>query len=165
MIFLRARKPNMKRSLSMICLVVCVLCAPSILLGQTVTQQAPLSGGPATFNPNASPTLPPATPQGALAPTNSAPQGAASANWPQYHYSQHNNPFYDGGTPGGMVSDTIDWFMALPSNLMDRMSEFVDTRFFPQKPATSGGASPGTANSAPAPVTLPPATAYTPGSN
>lgn len=149
----------MRNSLKTFVLVLCALSLATMVQAQSVSQQAPHVGpSGSAFQ------LPPQNVDPGRLQNNvgANPPVSAAQSWPQYQYPQHNNPFYDGGTPGGMVSDTIDWLMALPSGLMDRFGEFVDTRFFPQKPATSGAPeSPGSSpNQTQAP--LPPANAYNP---
>ncbi len=149
----------MKYSLTLLGLALSILYLTIMAPAQIVSQQSPYA------NPSSGAYQAPAANTNLTGPQgtgNATAAGSGNQNWPQYQYPQHNNPFYDGGTPGGMVSDTIDWLVALPSNLMDRFSEFMDTRFFPQKPATSGaqGSQSGAANQPPAP--LPPANAYDP---
>ncbi|MFH0957849.1 MAG: hypothetical protein V1897_04015 [Pseudomonadota bacterium] len=66
-------------------------------------------------------------------------QGQNAQSWPNYPYSQYNNPYYDGGSPGSFVSGVIDWALAFPSSTWDRLSEFLDNNLFPRSPATYGG--------------------------
>ena len=145
----------MKSSVKLLGVVAILVCVPLLVQAQTVTQQGPVAPGSAPTAPVAG--APYAQPQGAGYPNNGA------QHWAQHQYPQQNNPYYDGGTPGGMVADTIDWFVALPSNLMDRFSELMDTRVFPQKPATSGQGASQPAPQAGQPQQLPPASAYSPG--
>jgi hypothetical protein len=152
----------MKNSLNVVILGLVVILMNSVVQAQTVTQQAPVPVGPGVFAPGPGQFQDPINVPGNPGQTRSGSQTPGAQHWPQYQYPQHNNPYYDGGTPGAMVSDTVDWLMALPSNLMDRFSEYMDTKFFPAKPATSGSPAPrqGAANPSGAP--LPPANAYNP---
>ena len=150
----------MKYSLRLSLFFLCMLGFPLLAQAQTVTQQSPFSGTSSNVYSAPAGNVEPLRPQGNVSANQ---QGPGYQGLPNHPYPQQNNPFYDGSTPGGMVSDTIDWIVAFPSNLMDRVSEYLDTRFFPSTPATSGvqGAQPGNSNPAPAP--LPPANAYKPG--
>lgn len=69
-------------------------------------------------------------------------QGAGSdaGQWPYYPYPQYHNPYYDERImrPRDALSGTIDWLLTLPSNVMDRVSNFLDGTVFPQAPATRG---------------------------
>lgn len=65
--------------------------------------------------------------------------GESASQWPNYPYSQYNNPYYDGGNQGNLVSGLIDWALAFPSSTWDRLSEFLDNNLFPRSPATYGG--------------------------
>jgi hypothetical protein len=66
-----------------------------------------------------------------------APQ-AGQGGHPNYPYPQHHNPYYDELNPRLFISNTLEWLIALPSNFMDRVSNFIDGQFFPEVPATSG---------------------------
>ncbi len=103
---------------------------------------------------------PPPQPQYQAAPT---PPGVQQSEWPHYPYPQYHNPYYRQMSPRDAISGTIDWFFALPSHLMDRLSSFLDGNVFPQVPATQG------AKSQPRPQVVPrtgppppPATVYSP---
>ncbi len=150
----------MKKSLRLSGFLLCVISLPIVVQAQSVTQQAPFSGQSGNAY-----SVPAGNVDQSRMPGNvvANPQASGNQGAPQYQYSQHNNPFYDGSTPGGMVSDTIDWIVGLPSNFMDRVSEYLDTRFFPQKPATSGSPATQSGNSGQAQNPLPPASAYNPG--
>ena len=150
----------MKDSLRISLFFLCMLGFPLMAQAQVVTQQSPFSGSSSNVYSAPAGNVEPLRTQGNLSAN---PQASGYQGLPNQPYPQQNNPFYDGSTPGGMVSDTIDWIVALPSNLMDRVSEYLDTRFFPSKPATSGVQGTQPANSNPAPTPLPPANAYTPG--
>ena len=93
---------------------------------------------------------------------------ANSPGWPNYAYPQYNNPYYDGGSPGNMVSGAIDWALGFPSSVWDRFSEYLDKNLFPRSPATYGG-NPQVQSVAPQadsqlPQNLPPANSYKPDS-
>ncbi len=69
-------------------------------------------------------------------------QGQAGGNttgWPNYPYPPYHNPYYDGGTPGNLLSGAIDWVLEFPSSAWDRFSEFLDSKLFPNSAATYGG--------------------------
>ncbi|MCX5872704.1 MAG: hypothetical protein NTY51_05645 [Deltaproteobacteria bacterium] len=101
-----------------------------------------------------------------LQPSQTEP-GQNVASWPNYPYPQHHNPYYDGGSPGNMVSGAIDWALSFPSSVWDRLSEFLDYNVFPRSPATHGGGpqvqSIAPQNSGQQPQNLPPAKSYNPG--
>ena len=64
---------------------------------------------------------------------------AGAGQWPYYPYPPYHNPYYNQRMNARQaLSGTIDWFFALPSNLMDRVSGFLDGRIFPQMPASQG---------------------------
>ncbi|MBM4327739.1 MAG: hypothetical protein FJ118_11315 [Deltaproteobacteria bacterium] len=105
-----------------------------------------------------------AGPYGEAAPHNSPQVGQGA--YPNYPYPRHHNPYYDELNPRIAISNALEWLIALPSNFMDRVSNFIDGQLFPEAPATSGGAGdasapafqppPGYDSSAP----LPPAKPY-----
>ncbi len=64
---------------------------------------------------------------------------AADPDMPCYPYPKYHNPYYDGAPPGSVISDVIQWLMDLPSGAMEKLSDLVDSRLFPAKPATDGG--------------------------
>ncbi|MEI6135396.1 MAG: hypothetical protein WCP72_10515 [Desulfomonile sp.] len=66
-------------------------------------------------------------------------QAENAQSWPNYPYSHYNNPYYDGGSPGNLISGVIDWALAFPLSTWNRLSEFLDTNLFPRSPATYGG--------------------------
>ncbi|MGB6067754.1 MAG: hypothetical protein WBG50_23355 [Desulfomonilaceae bacterium] len=86
---------------------------------------------------------------------------------PSYPYPPYHNPYYNGVSAGEFLSGTVDWLFNLPSGLIDRVANFMDGNFFPQTPATQGGApqsqvqgeSPVQENRVPT-QTLPPASSY-----
>lgn len=90
-------------------------------------------------------------------------QGADEPGLPQYPYPAYPNPFFDGTSARNFLAGTMDWLITLPSNLLDRFSNYVDGTVFPQAPATHGQ---GPNVSAPQPPTpgslepLPPASPY-----
>ncbi|MGO8881554.1 MAG: hypothetical protein ACLQMS_18905 [Desulfomonilaceae bacterium] len=96
------------------------------------------------------------------------PQSQSSApGWPNYAYPEYNNPYYDGSSPGKMVSGAIDWALSFPSSVWDQFSGYLDSKLFPRSPATYGGKSPQVQPVAPQnpvgePPNLPPANSYTP---
>ena len=97
------------------------------------------------------------------------PQSQSNApGWPNYTYPEYNNPYYDGSSPGNMVSGAIDWALSFPSSVWDQFSGYLDSKLFPRSPATYGGKSPQAQSVAPhnpdlEPPNLPPANSYTPG--
>ncbi len=58
---------------------------------------------------------------------------------PLYPYPPYHNPYYNGASAGEFLSGTVDWLFGLPSSLIDRVANFMDSSFFPQAPATHGG--------------------------
>ncbi|MGC8658469.1 MAG: hypothetical protein ACP5U1_05285, partial [Desulfomonilaceae bacterium] len=74
--------------------------------------------------------------QNQTAPVSPQPQSAGNTNgWPSYPYPPYRNPYYDGGTPGNVLSGVIDWMLEFPSSAWDRFSEYLDSKFFPSSPA------------------------------
>jgi hypothetical protein len=124
-------------------------------------QQPSFTPGPGSISPAAA-----TTPNAVGAPQSEQSQN--SAVYPNYPYPQYNNPYYDGGSPGNMVSGAIDWALSFPSSAWDRLSEFLDNKVFPRAAATYGGApqvqtvAPGAA--AQQPQSLPQANSYNPDS-
>jgi len=64
-----------------------------------------------------------------------------SPDWPSYPYPRYHNPYYEGAAARDFASGTLDWVMSLPSNVFDRVSNFLDGHVFPQAPATHGSSS------------------------
>ncbi|MGA8830847.1 MAG: hypothetical protein WB554_04515 [Desulfomonilaceae bacterium] len=129
-----------------------------------IGSQAPQQGDPP--NPvNHAPIVPRA---GSGSGQPSQPQSQSNApGWPNYAYPEYNNPYYDGSSPGKMVSGAIDWALSFPSSVWDQFSGYLDSKLFPTSPATYGGKSPQVLPVAPQnPVrespNLPPANSYTP---
>lgn len=94
-----------------------------------------------------------------------------SSGWPNYPYPPYHNPYYQGVSPRDMFSGTLDWLLAFPSTVMERVSGFMDRSFFPPSPAAQGGASQLPSSSSPQPQmshgpepSLPPAGPSVPGS-
>lgn len=93
-----------------------------------------------------------------------APSAGAAQDGPTYPYPPYHNPYYDGTSARNFVNGSIEWLFGLPGQAIDTVSNFIDNRFFPQQPATSGGfpqpvpAPPVPANQTP----LPPASTYVP---
>ncbi len=109
------------------------------------------------------PARPPASYQVQPLPGDSS--GINYAEWPTYPYPQYHNPYYDSAHQArSFVSGTIDWLFNLPSDLVDRFSNYMDGTFFPPTPATSGSqqgshvsGTPNPPGQAPGPVPLSPA--------
>ena len=128
-------------------------------LSPSGAQQPNIAPGPGSFPPVSS------TAPNTLCASQSEPSQNAGA-WPNYPYPQYNNPYYDGGSPGNMVSGAIDWALSFPASAWDKLSEFLDSKVFPRAAATYGGApqvqtvAPGAA--AQQPQSLPQANSYNP---
>jgi hypothetical protein len=74
------------------------------------------------------------------APPSTQPQTTNSPeNWPNYPYPKYLNPYYENAPSRNFLTDAVDWFMAVPSNLMGNVCDFLDRRVFPKVPATHGG--------------------------
>jgi hypothetical protein len=58
---------------------------------------------------------------------------------PTYPYPPYHNPYYTGRSAGNVLSGLIDWIVGLPTNAMNRFSNFMDDKVFPTAPATHGG--------------------------
>ena len=58
---------------------------------------------------------------------------------PTYPYPPYHNPYYTGRSAGNVLSGLIDWIVGLPTNVMNRFSNFMDEKVFPTAPATHGG--------------------------
>lgn len=58
---------------------------------------------------------------------------------PAYPYPPYHNPYYTGRSAGNVLSGLIDWIVGLPTNVMNRFSNFMDDKVFPTAPATDGG--------------------------
>ena len=61
---------------------------------------------------------------------------------PHYPYPPYPNPFYQGASQQDPLAEGVQWLRGLPSNVVHRVSAFIDTNLFPKKAATHGGASP-----------------------
>jgi hypothetical protein len=72
------------------------------------------------------------------APARDANAGTDATGWPVYPYPQYHNPHYGGSSPRDIFSGTVDWLIGFPSTLMDRVSNFLDRKVFPQVPAAQG---------------------------
>ena len=96
------------------------------------------------------------------------PQSQSSApGWPNYAYPEYNNPYYDGSSPGKMVSGAIDWALSFPSSVWDQFSGYLDSKLFPKVAGhvwgqISSGSACSSAESGREPPNLPPANSYTP---
>jgi hypothetical protein len=158
-------------------LVLCVISAAN------AWQTQPAATGPAvsTAQPSAPPAAPSFTgpPQGygqqyppAAAYPNQAGATPAPGNaqaGPTYPYPPYHNPYYDGNSVRNVLNGTVEWLFGLPGQAVETVSNFIDARFFPVQPATSGGQSQQAPvqqpPAQPVPVTpapLPPASAYAP---
>ena len=106
-----------------------------------IPSQAPAGPAPYAPSPGSNPGYygPPAAPQqyGQASPQAGADTG--QGQYPQYPYPKYHNPYYDGISPRAVVTDTLEWFFTLPSNIMNRFSNFIDSTVYPQAPATHGG--------------------------
>lgn len=68
--------------------------------------------------------------------------GPSTGEWPYYPYPPYHNPYYEQRmSPRDALTGTIDWLLALPSSVMDRIGNFLDGRVFPQAPAAQGARS------------------------
>ncbi len=59
---------------------------------------------------------------------------------PKYPYPPYHNPYYDNSASKDPLNAAVDWLKRLPHSIVDRVVGFVDNRFYPSVPATSGGA-------------------------
>jgi hypothetical protein len=84
---------------------------------------AALGRPPASYRPHVSPTEP----------------AAEESDFPRYPYPAHPNPYYEGAENRNVLSEGIGWLKGASTTLVDRVSNFVDMKFFPAKPATHGG--------------------------
>ena len=118
----------MKNSLNVVIRGLVVILMNSVVQAQTVTQQAPVPVGPGVFAPGPGQFQDPINVPGNPGQTRSGSQTPGAQHWPQYQYPQHNNPYYDGGTPGAMVSDTVDWahIMVVSEHIQYRLPVFVE---------------------------------------
>lgn len=115
--------------------------------------------------PNAQPGY--TNPQGYQQPTAEAYPPPNQSPYPNYPYPPYHNPYYNGMSPKNMLSNTIDWLLALPSTVAGNFSNILDSRVFPAQPAGSGGRPPHTVQPSAPPVPdsaptgpLPPAQPY-----
>lgn len=105
----------------------------------TIAQPAPQAPAPPYAGPpqNYWQQYPPAAAypnQAGVAPSQGTAQGG-----PTYPYPPYNNPYYDGTSARDVLNGTIEWLVGLPGQAIDSVSNFIDARFFPVQPATSGG--------------------------
>jgi hypothetical protein len=81
-------------------------------------------------------------PQAQPQPTTQYQQSGTAASqgeWPYYPYPPYHNPYYEQRMSArDAFSGTIDWLLAFPSSVMDRIGNFLDGRVFPQAPAAQG---------------------------
>ncbi|MGC8907045.1 MAG: hypothetical protein ACP5M0_06335 [Desulfomonilaceae bacterium] len=135
---------------------------PSTVAGAATPQSiaAPQSY---SSNPSAAPPVP-NTPQGSIPNEVSNPVDASG--WPVYPYPSYHNPFYSENSARDLFSGTVDWIIGFPTTVMDRLSNFLDRKVFPQTPATHGARSPNPNGVQPLyvaperPASLPPAKPY-----
>ncbi len=75
------------------------------------------------------------------------PQQAPTAQdgWPHYPYPQYHNPYYEGPPNKNLLTHAVDWVLAVPSNAIEHLCDFLDRRVFPKIPATHGGGQQGDA--------------------
>lgn len=73
------------------------------------------------------------------------PQETANTQdgWPTYPYPQYHNPYYEGAAARNLLTEAVDWIVAVPSNVVGKVCDFLDTRVFPNVPATHGGSQKG----------------------
>lgn len=83
-------------------------------------------------------------------------------DFPQYPYPRYHNPYFDGADAKNFFSNVFDWVFRLPSNLVNRFSDYVDTTFFPPTPATHGRSVQPARPSQRRPGSLPPAARFEP---
>jgi hypothetical protein len=94
--------------------------------------------------------------------------GASQPGHPQYPYPPYHNPYFGGYSARNFVSNTIDWLITLPSNVLDRFSNYLDGTIFPRAPATHGQSVqpdtsvPHQSRHTPSTEPLPPASVYNP---
>jgi hypothetical protein len=72
---------------------------------------------------------------------------SAQAGEPNYPYPPYHNPYYEGPPTRNLLTDAVEWIVAVPSNVMGNFCDFLDRRVFPNVPATSGGAQRGASES------------------
>jgi len=143
-------------------LVLLTVVASAYVWGETL----PLPTNPplGTLSQGTAPGQPPMNQPGGEASLSTDPSG-----WPVYPYPQYHNPYYRSSSPRDIFSGTVDWLVSFPTTLMDRVSNFLDRKVFPQVPAAQGSRSPapGQVQSLPPvpekPASLPAAMPYKPG--
>ncbi len=136
---------------------------PNTASGAATSQSIAASQSYSSSNPSSAPPVPNA-PQGSISSDASMP--VDSSGWPVYPYPSYHNPFYSENSARDLFSGTVDWIIGFPSTVMDRVSNFLDRKVFPQTPATHGAGSPNPKAVQPLyvapekPATLPPAKPY-----
>lgn len=139
------------RSIMATLLVLLTVVTPAYVWGETL----PLPSNPplGTLSPGTAPGQPlsqqspsyPVQPSGQLPttqPAGEASLGSDASGWPAYPYPEYHNPYYRGSSPRDIFSGTVDWLVTFPTTLMDRVSNFLDRKVFPQIPAAQGSRSP-----------------------
>lgn len=134
--------------------------------GPTVTIVQPAAQAPAPPYAGTPPSYGQQHPPAAAYPEQAgvAPSPGSAQAGPQYPYPPYHNPYYDGTSARNVLNGTIEWLFGLPGQAVETVSNFIDARFFPVQPATSGGQpQQAPAQSVPPNRTpLPPAGTYTP---
>jgi hypothetical protein len=136
---------------------------PRTAAGTAASQSIAAPQSYSSSNQSAAPPVP-NTPQGSIPNDVSAPVDASG--WPVYPYPSYHNPFYTENAARDLFSGTVDWIIGFPTTVMDRLSNFLDRKVFPQTPATHGARSPNPNGVQPLyvapekPATLPPAKPY-----
>ncbi len=149
--------------------IVCTTILILICASWAFAQQSPSSVSTTSTSPPAVgsaytvPRQPVAPPQTAIPRPSEAyqPQAipgetpAEDPGVPHYPYPPYPNPFYEQSPQQKPLADGVKWLRGLPSHVADRFSSFIDTTFFPNKPATHGGASSAEPQAAPPAQSLP----------
>jgi hypothetical protein len=58
--------------------------------------------------------------------------------YPTYPYPPYHNPYFEGRVQPSFITRTLDWLFSVHTGVMDRVADYVDGKFFPRAPATSG---------------------------
>jgi hypothetical protein len=95
---------------------------PGLLRAGPSTSGATLNRPPASYRPYSGPADPPAD----------------ENEFPRYPYPPFPNPYFEGASNRNVLSEGIDWIWGASTSVAGRVSNFVDARLFPAKPATQG---------------------------
>jgi hypothetical protein len=135
-----------------VCAGILSLIAVSWVKAQQGVSSIPATGVPVATSGSAhDPSNQPVAPQPTVQPWQAevyrpqmAPGEAAAEDpgVPHYPYPPYPNPFYEESPRRKPLADGVEWLWGLPSNVVERFSTFIDTRLFPNKPATHGGGVP-----------------------